>query len=93
MPASVYQLTIDDPDCEKLAPSNKLDIGTYTTDKIKVTVSCTLFAVHPDTQSLKEVTFHVKSHEGSVVLSCVTTLKLTLIQPHNNWTLFPLVPA
>ena len=28
--------------------------------------------------------FHVTSHEGSIVLSCVTTLELSLIQPHTN---------
>ena len=49
MPASVYQLIFDDPDCKKLAPSSKLEIGTYTTDKITAIGSCTLFAVHPDT--------------------------------------------
>ena len=40
--------------------------------------------VHPDTHDLKEVTFHITSHEGSVVLSCMTTLELGLIQAHNN---------
>ena len=84
MPASVYKLVFKDPDCTKLAPSSKLEIGTYTTDKIKVIGSCTLFVVHPDTQCLKEVTFHVTSHEGSVVLSYATSLELNLIQPHNN---------
>ena len=80
IPASVYWLIFDDP---KLDPSRKLEIGTYTTDKIKVIVSCILFAVYPDTQCLKEVAFHVTSHEGSVVLSHVTTLELSLIQFHN----------
>ena len=90
MPVSVYQLIFKDADCMKLAPSSKLEIGTYTADKIKVIGSCTLLVVHPDTQCLKEVTFHVTSHEGSVVLSCVTTLDLCLIQPCSNWTLFHL---
>ena len=49
---------------------------------IKVVGSCTLFEVHPDTLCLKEVTFHVTSHECSVVISCVITLGW--IQPHNN---------
>ena len=84
MPASVYQLMFHDPDCTKLAPSSTLEIGIYTIDKIKVIGTCTLLVVHPDTQCLREVTFHVTSHEGSVVLSCVTTLELTLIQPCNN---------
>ena len=73
MPVSVYKLIFfKDTYCMELAPSCKLEIGAYTTDKIKVIGSCTLLVVHPDTQCLKEVTFHVTSHEGSVVLSCVT---------------------
>ena len=51
--------------------------------------SCTLFVVHPDTQSLKKVTFHVTNYDGSVVLSCVTTLELSLLQPCNNLDFFP----
>ena len=54
MPASVYTLVFKDTDCNKLAPSSKLEIGAYNTDKIKVIGSCTLFAVHPDTQCLKK---------------------------------------
>ena len=73
MPVSFYKLVCKDPDCKRLAPSSKLEIGTYTTDKIKVIGSCTLLVVHPDTQCFKEVTFHVTSLQGSVVLSCVTT--------------------
>ena len=74
---------------QSLLPAANYKIGTYTTDKIKVILSCTLFVVHPDTQCLKEVTFHVTSHEGSVVLSCATTLELSLIQPHNNLDFIP----
>ena len=33
---------------------------------------------------LKQVTFYVTSHEGSVVLSCKTNLKLNLIHPCRN---------
>ena len=89
MPVSVYKLIYKDADCMKLAPSSKLEIGTYTTDKIKVIVSCTLLVVHPDIQCLKEVTSHVTCHEGIVVLSCVTTLELSLIQPHSNLNFVP----
>ena len=48
-----------------------------------------MFLVHQDTQCLKEVTFQVTSHEGSVVLSCMTTLELSLIQPCNNLDFIP----
>ena len=49
MPASFYKLVSQDPDCTKLAPSSKLEIGTYTTNKIKVVGSCVLYMVHQDT--------------------------------------------
>ena len=45
--------------------------------------------VHPVTQYLKEVIFHVASHECSVVLPCVTTLELSLIKPHSNLNFIP----
>ena len=83
LPVSMYKLIYDDPDCKKLAPSSE-EIGTYTTDKIKIIGSCELLAVHPYTNCLMEISFQVTSHEGSVVLSCVTTLELDLIQPCNN---------
>ena len=72
MPASVYKLVFQDPDCKKLASSSKLMIGTYTTDKVKVVASCVLYVVHPDTQCLQEITFYMANNNGSVVLSCVT---------------------
>ena len=50
-----------------LAPSIKLKIGTYTTNKVKVVGSCVLYVVHSDTQCLQEVTFYVASNNGSVV--------------------------
>ena len=89
MPMSIYKLVFQDTDCKKLTPSSKLEIGTYTTDKMKVVGSCILYTVHPDNQCLQEVTFHVTSHEGSVVLSCVTTLALSLIQPCTSLDCLP----
>ena len=83
MPVSVYKLEFQDPDCEKLAPS-KLEIGTYTTDKVKLVGSCGFYLIHPDTKHLQEVTFYVASNNGSVLLSCVTTLAVGLIQPHTR---------
>ena len=84
IPLSVYKLIFKDPDCKQLAPSIKDTIRTYTTDKINIVGSCSLFAVHPDTCKLKQATFYVTSHEGSVVLSCKTSLKLNLIHPCSN---------
>ena len=48
MSASVYKLVFKDPDLKKLAPST-LEIGTYTTDTVKIVGSCVFYLVHPDT--------------------------------------------
>ena len=42
------------------------------------------FVVHPDTNLLQKVTFQVTSHEGSVIVSCATSIELGLIQCHRN---------
>ena len=84
MPVSVYHLIYKDPDCTKLAPSNKEGIFTYTTEKIKVIGSCELLVVHPNTKCFKEVTFQVVNHEGCVIVSCATSIDLDLIQPHSE---------
>ena len=80
MPASVYKLVFWDPDCKKLALS-KLEIGTYTTDTVTLVISCMFYLVHPDFKHLLEVAFCVAGNNGSVLLSCVTTLALGLVQP------------
>ena len=80
MPASVYKLVFQDPDCKKLAPS-KLEKGTYTTNSVRIIGSCVLYMVNPDTKCVQEVTFYVASNDGSVLLSCATTLALVLMQP------------
>ena len=89
IPLCVYKLIFKDPDCKQLAPNTKAAIRIYTTDKIKIVGSCSLFVVHPDTSKLKQVTFYVTSHEGSVVLSCETSLKLNLIHPYSNLDKIP----
>ena len=73
-----------DNDCTKLEPRTKAVVKTYTTEKIKIVGSCKMFVIHPDTKLLHEVTFHVTSHEGSVIVSCATSLELGLIHPHRN---------
>ena len=84
MPNSVYKLLYKDPYCVMLVPSSKDGISTFTTEKINVLGSCDLFVVHPDTKCLKEVTFQIVNHEGSVIVSCATSLDLGLIQPHSE---------
>ena len=88
MSASVYKLVFQDPACKKLAPS-KLEIGTYTTDTVKLVGSCVFYLVHPNTKCLHEVTFYVTSNNGSALLSCVTMLALGLIQPHTRLDYLP----
>ena len=89
MPASVYKIVFQDPDCKKLAPGSKLEIGTHTINKVKAVGSCVLYAVHPYTQCLQEVTFFVACNNGSVVLSHATMLALSLIQPHTSLDYLP----
>ena len=57
---------------------------TYTTDKIKIVGSCKNVCCPLRHKMLQEVTFHVTSHEGSVILSCATSIALGLIHPHTN---------
>ena len=56
---------------------------------MKLVGSCTFYLVHPDTKHLQEVIFYVASNNGSVLLSCATTLALGLIQPHTRLDYLP----
>ena len=89
IPISVYKLMYKDKDCTKLESSNKAAVKTYTTEKIKIVGSCKMFVVHQDTKLLQEVTFQVTSHEGSVIVSCATSIELGLILPHKNLDVVP----
>ena len=80
MPASVYKLVFRDPNLEKLAP-NKMQIGTYTNDTVKIVGTCKLYLVPLDTKELKETTFYVATNDGSMLLSCNSTLDL---HPHTT---------
>ena len=84
IPISVYKLIYKDQDCTKLEPSNKAAMKTYTTEKIKIVGSCKMFGVHPGTKLLHEGTFQITSHEGSVIVSCATSIELGLIHSHRN---------
>ena len=88
MPDSVYQLIFKDPQMKKLTPSN-LQVGTYRTDSVKIVGSCKFHLVHPDTKKLLETTFYVAMNDGSVLLSCKTTLQLGLIQPRARLDYLP----
>ena len=47
MSASIYRLMFKDPEMKKVVPS-ELEIGTYTTDTVKIVGSCRFYCVHPD---------------------------------------------
>ena len=80
MPASIYKIIYNDHDSIKLQPSEKKGIQTYTNQKIPVIGSCELFVLHPDDQCFHKVKFQVVSVEGSVIISCATSINLNLIQ-------------
>ena len=87
MPASMYQLVFKDPKMQKLTPSN-LQVGTYTTDSVKIVGSCKFHLVHLDTKRLLETAFYIAMN-GSVLLSCKITLLLGLIQPRSGLDYLP----
>ena len=43
-----------------------------------------LLVLHPDDKCFVKVPFHVVSVEGSVIVSCATSINLNLIQLHNE---------
>ena len=88
MPPSVYKLVFRDPGMEKLIP-NKLQIGTYTNDTVKIVGTCKLYLVHPDSRKLIETIFYVANNDGRVLLCCKTTLALDLIQPRSRLDYLP----
>ena len=88
MPGSVYKLVFHDPNVEKLTP-NKLQIDTNTNDTVKIVGTCKLYLVHPDTKQLVETIFYVVTNDGSVLLSCKSTMALDLIQPRSRLDYLP----
>ena len=88
MQASVYKLVFHDPNLEKLTP-NKFQNGTYTNDRVKIVGTCKLYLVHPDTKKQVETIFYVVINDGSVLLSCKSTLALDLIQSRSRLDYLP----
>ena len=74
--------------CKSLPP-NKLQIGTYTNDRVKIVRTCKLYLVHPDTKKLVETMFYVATNDGSVLLSCKSTLALGCIPPRSRLDYLP----
>ena len=88
MPVSVYRLIYHDQDLKQLTPCN-LKIRTYTMDTIKIIGTTTIYLLHPDSKKLLEMTFYIASNEGSVLLSCNTSLTLGLIQSRTRLDYLP----
>ena len=68
---------------------NKLQVGTYMHDRVKIVGACKLYLVHPDTKKLLGTTFYVATNDGSMLLSCNSTLALDLIQPRSRLDYLP----
>ena len=81
MPMAVYCLMFKDPSLKKLTPSN-MEIETYTNDVMKIIGVCYFYLVHPKRKHLMKVLFFVAKENGSILLSCRTTMELGLIRPH-----------
>ena len=88
MPASVYRLMFKEPEMKGLAWS-ELEIGAYTTDTVKIVGSCRIYLVLPDSKKSVDVTFFVAINDGSMLLSCKTTLAVGLIQPRSRQDYLP----
>ena len=75
MPDSIYHLLFKELEMKKIKPC-KMQISTYTADTVKNIGSCIFDVVHLDTKKLVPVTFYTANNDGSVLLSCKTTLAL-----------------
>ena len=80
MPMAVYCLMFKDPGLKKLTPSN-MEIEKYTNDVVKIIGTCYFYLVHPKRKQLMKVLFFVAKENGSILLSCRTTMELGLIRP------------
>ena len=88
MPMAVYSLMFKDPQLKKLTPSN-MEIETYTTEVMKIIGMCHFYLVHPESKHLLKVMFFVAKDNGSVLLSCRTTIVLGLIKPRAHLDYLP----
>ena len=59
-----------------------MEIETYANDVVKIIGMCHFYLVHPKSKQLKKVMFFVAKENGSILLSCRTTMELGLIRPH-----------
>ena len=79
MPLSMYQTIFSDLKKEKLL-STGIQVTTYNDSTLDLIGRCTLYLQHPKTLDKIMATFYVTQEEGSVLLSCSTSLKLEVIE-------------
>ena len=79
MPLSVYQTIFDDIKRQKLLPTG-IQVTTYNDSTLDLIGRCTLYLQHPNTPEKMAATFYVTQDEGSILLSCSTSLKLEVIE-------------
>ena len=77
---AVHCLMFKDPGLRKLTSSN-MEIEMYTNDIVKIIGMCNFCLVRPESKQLIKVLFFVPKENGSVLLSCRTTMELGLIRP------------
>ena len=88
MPMAVYCLMFKDPGLRKLTSSN-MEIEMYTNDIVKIIGTCNFYLVHPESKQLIKVLFFVAKENGSILLSCRTTMELGLIRPYARLDYLP----
>ena len=87
-PASVYKMVFNEPELKRLAHSD-LEIGTYTTNTVKIVGSCPFYLVHLNTEKLQELTFYVAKNESSVLLFLhYSNLCLVLYNLTQDWIIY-----
>ena len=67
MPKSVYQMMFNDPDVKHLA-DNDISLEVYTDHQVNILGKCQFYMLHPDSKKPLEVTVHVASNKGSVLM-------------------------
>ena len=83
MTVNIYTYLFKDPDCANIAPSD-LQLETYTNKKVKIIGFCNLYIIHSDTRCIEEIPFFLASNEGSILISCATSLAFSWIKLHEK---------
>ena len=66
-----------------------MTIEMYTNDVVRIIGMCHFYLVHPESKQLMKVMFFVAKENGSILLSCRTTMDLGLIKLHARLNYLP----